>query len=297
MTVMSMTGYGSSSVDLEGGAGHVSIAIRSVNHRNLDLRFRVGPEISALEMDLRTCVRQRLHRGHVDVTIQWEQDAQRTSQVRVDESLAKQLGEALETVNRVSGVDAVIDLSTLTRFPGVITLDSDSKIALTSDHVNAITEALRQALDGLVAMRTEEGSRIAEELAMRIGQVQSVSTTIMGLVPAVVDAHRERLRTRIADLCEQTLDEGRLEQEVALLADKTDVAEELSRIASHCLQFEGELSSHPEASGKKLEFIAQELLRELNTIGSKSQDTKIRSLVIEAKTEMERIREQLANVE
>ncbi len=297
MTVLSMTGYGSSSVELSDGAGQITIALRSVNHRNLDLRFRVGLDIGALEMELRSALRKRLHRGHVDVTIQWNRDEQSTAQVHVDESLAQQLGKALETVNRVSGLDTVIDLSTLTRFPGVITLESDTRSALSKDHEKAIVDGVQNALDGLIAMRSEEGARIAAELSGRVGTVRTIALGIQESTPRIVEAHRERLRTRIAELTDQTLDEGRLEQEVAVLADKADVAEELSRIESHCLQFDAELSDEAGTSGKKLEFIAQELLRELNTIGSKSPDTAIRSSVIEAKAEMERIREQLANVE
>ena len=297
MTVMSMTGYGSSSVELSDGGGQVTIALRSVNHRNLDLRFRVGLDIGALEMELRSALRKRLHRGHVDVTIQWNRDEHSTARVQVDEELARQLGEALETVNRVSGLDTVIDLSTLTRFPGVITLESDTRSTLSDAHATAIVGGVQSALDALIAMRSEEGGRIAAELSERVGHVRTIALGIQNMTPVIVEAHRERLRTRIAELTEQTLDEGRLEQEVAILADKADVAEELSRIESHCIQFDSELSAEQGTSGKKLEFIAQELLRELNTIGSKSPDTTIRSAVIEAKTEMERIREQLANVE
>ena len=245
--VMSMTGYGAATIDLGEGKGRLQVTVRSVNHRNLDLRFRLATDIGALEMVMRKSIQERLRRGHVDVSLQRDRSVQTESVVRVDEGLAKQLGSALERLNDVSGVDAVIDPVTVARFPGVLTVES------THD------------------------------------------TTLDG--PQLVAAHRERLRERIAELTEQPLDEGRLEHEVALLADKADVAEELSRIQSHCDQFTAELANEPSASGKKLEFITQELLRELNTIGSKSPDTQIRALVIEGKSELERIREQLANVE
>lgn len=295
--VMSMTGYGAATIDLGEGKGRLQVTVRSVNHRNLDLRFRLGSDIGALEMVMRKGIQERLRRGHVDVSLQRDRSVQSESVVRVDEGLAQQLGSALERLNDVSGVDAVIDLGTVARFPGVITVESVHDMTLDEGHEGQLRAGLTEALDALVAMRAAEGSGIADELAMRVATIQSLGEQIEESGPQLVAAHRERLRERIAELTEQPLDEGRLEHEVALLADKADVAEELSRIQSHCDQFTAELANEPLASGKKLEFMTQELLRELNTIGSKSPDTHIRALVIEGKSELERIREQLANVE
>jgi uncharacterized protein (TIGR00255 family) len=295
--VMSMTGYGAATIDLGEGKGRLQVTVRSVNHRNLDLRFRLATDIGALEMVMRKSIQERLRRGHVDVSLQRDRSVQTESVVRVDEGLAKQLGSALERLNDVSGVDAVIDPVTVARFPGVLTVESTHDTTLDEGHEEQLRAGLAQALDALVTMRAAEGSGIADELAMRVATIQSLGKQIEESGPQLVAAHRERLRERIAELTEQPLDEGRLEHEVALLADKADVAEELSRIQSHCDQFTAELANEPSASGKKLEFITQELLRELNTIGSKSPDTQIRALVIEGKSELERIREQLANVE
>jgi uncharacterized protein (TIGR00255 family) len=298
MTVHSMTGFGEAVIDLPGTFGRYRVTVRTVNHRHLDVRFRFGSEYASLESDLRQTIKSALRRGHVDVFLAPESAADGVAEVHVDEGLARQLVSAFDRVRDVTGVDSPIDLATIVRYPGVVHVGSRStEGGLTDDSKAAILTGLKDALEALINMRKVEGERTATDLHARVASIDTMATSLETMVPTIVATQAERLRERIAELTDVNPDPERLAQEVAILADKMDVAEELTRLRSHCLQFQDELAKEPSGSGRKLEFITQEMLREFNTIGSKAADADARRKVIDGKSELERIREQVVNLE
>ena len=290
--IRSMTGFGAG----RGSAGgeELDVEVRSVNHKYCEVKVRLPREIAALELDTTKTVRERLARGGIDVSVR-RAGASGGVAPRVDVPLAEAYARAFAEVKARLGLDGAVTLADVVGAEGVVRLDER---ALDLDAAReALRPALASALDALVAMRAREGEALARDLAGRLESVDALVGRAAALVPQSVEHHRARLAERIEELSRGVaLDPARLAQEVALFADRTDVTEEVTRLRSHLAQARALLAG-AEPAGRKLDFLVQEMHREVNTVGSKSQSAEIGAIVVAAKAEIERLREQVQNVE
>jgi uncharacterized protein (TIGR00255 family) len=290
--IRSMTGFGAG----RGGAAaeELEVEIRSVNHKYCEVKVRVPRELAALEVELAKAVRERLARGGIDVSVR-RPGASAALAPRVDAALAESYVRAFTEIQARLGLPGTVTIADVLGAEGVVRLEERSV------DVDAAREAARRALavalDALVAMRGREGEALARDLGSRLDGVEAIVEQVATLVPRTVEHYRARLSERIEELTRgMPLDPARLAQEVALFADRTDVAEEVTRLRSHLAQVRGLLAGG-EPAGRKLDVLVQEMHREVNTIGSKSQSAEIAALVVQAKAEVERMREQVQNVE
>lgn len=290
--IRSMTGFGAGRGSASGE--DVEVEIRSVNHKYCEVKARLPRELSPLEHEVVRAVKDRLARGGVEVTVRRSAPGSLVTP-RVDAALAESYARAFAEIQARLGLPGPVTLADVIRAEGVVRLE-ERTVA-----IEAVSEALRRgmaaALDALVAMRGREGLALAKDLASRLELIEQLTGRIAEQAPRVVEQHRARLADRIAELARGVaLDPTRLAQEVALFADRTDVAEEITRLRSHVGQVRT-LLSIPEPAGRKLDFLVQEMHREANTIGSKSQSADIAGHVVALKAEIERMREQVQNVE
>ncbi len=288
-----MTGFGAGRGEAGGEA--ISVELRSVNGKFCEVKPRVPRELSALEPELVKTIKARISRGVIDAFVRREAGGARGPAPRADLPLAAAYAKALRDLKDSLGLAGEPTVQDLAAMEGVIAIGDtapDPQAAAT-----ALQQALLAAIDALDQMRRREGEALARDLSARLDAIEKGAREVSLLAPLQVNAVRERLATRIAELTRGvSLDPARLAQEVAVFADRTDVTEELTRLASHLAQARGLISSQAPA-GRKLEFLVQELNREINTIGSKSQHAGIAGMVVELKAELERIREQVQNVE
>jgi uncharacterized protein (TIGR00255 family) len=290
--IRSMTGFGSGRGASSGE--EVVVEIRSVNHKFCEVKIRLPRELSALETDIGRAVKDRLARGGVEVTVR-RAGPGGSMAPRVDAALAEAYARAHAEVAARLGLHGQISLSDIIAAEGVIRLD-DREADLDAAR-GATDRALGQALEALVAMRVREGEALRRDLEARLTTVEGLVVRVEALAPQAVEHHRTRLAERVLELTRGIpLDPSRLAQEIALLAERTDVAEEVTRLRSHVAQARQLLGSG-EPAGRKLDFLVQEMHREGNTIGSKSQHAEISAVVVALKAEIERMREQVQNVE
>ncbi len=291
--ISSMTGFGSGRSC--GGDAEFSVELRSVNHKFCDVKLRMPFELSPLEGELVRFIKERIARGSIDVSIKRPKAASEGISLVVNQKLAADYLEAANALAASLGVQPVADIRSLLSVDGVIVKETQP---LDLDALKVpLFAALSQAIDALKNMRRREGEALRDDLLGRLKFIQERVAVIKTLTPQTVESYRQRLDERIAELTKGIpLDPQRLAQEVALFADKVDVAEETTRLDTHLRAFEGMLRSD-EAVGRKMDFLIQEINREVNTIGSKSQSTDVASLVIELKAEIERVREQVQNIE
>jgi uncharacterized protein (TIGR00255 family) len=290
--IRSMTGFGAGRGSA--GAEELDVEVRSVNHKYCEVKVRLPRELAALEVDAAKAVRERLARGGVDVSVR-RAGAAGTVAPRVDAPLAEAYARAFAEVKARLGLAGAVTLADVVGAEGVVRLEER---ALDVDGAReALRAALGTALDALVAMRAREGEALGRDLASRLDAVEALVARAATLVPQAVEHHRDRLAERVQELTRGiALDPARLAQEVALFADRTDVTEEVTRLRSHLGQARALLAG-AEPAGRKLDFLVQEMHREVNTIGSKSQSAEIAAIVVSAKAEIERLREQVQNVE
>lgn len=289
----SMTGFGRG--ESAGDPGRIVMEIKAVNHRFSEVVFRMPRQFNALEDAARKLVQGRVSRGRMDLFISWEAAAKARG-VKVDKELAIAYHSALKELAGEIGSKSELSLDTLARLPDVITVAEDQA---TADELWPLFEsALLQALDGLMEMREREGAGLVADLEARLGALAAFGDTVADRAPMVVDEYRSRLARRLEELLPQGsgVDPQRLAQEVAIFADRADISEELQRLRSHLEQFRQTLTE-TDSIGRKLDFLVQEIGREINTIGSKANDATITSRVVEAKGELEKIREQVQNIE
>jgi uncharacterized protein (TIGR00255 family) len=288
----SMTGYGQGTVS--GETFTVSVDLRSVNNRNLDIHWRAPQDLASLEVALKKQIQAALSRGRVDVTISFSQTAD--SVYELNRPLIRGYLEALRVMREEFGLTGDADLATLSRLPNVL-LPKTASNTLSDTVIQGIEAALTHALAGLVAMRAVEGHELQKELLSRVERIEKQVAIVESGADGLVDAYRDKLRKRVTELLEKnTIDETRLAQEVAYLAERSDISEEIARLKSHMTQLRELLSNDGEV-GKKLDFLLQETNREANTILSKSSELSICDAAIEIKTEVEKLREQANNVE
>jgi uncharacterized protein (TIGR00255 family) len=290
--IRSMTGFGAGRGSVNGE--EVDVEVRSVNHKYCEVKARLPRELGALEHDVVRAVKERVARGGVDVAVRRTQSGSLVAP-RVDVGLAESYARAFAEVQARLGLPGAVTLADVIAAEGVVRLDErpiDVEIV-----GEALRRALAAALAQLVAMRAREGEALARDLAARLDELERLVARVAELAPRSVEQYRERLAERVAELSRGVpVDPARLAQEVAVFADRTDVAEEVTRLRSHLAQVRA-LLGLTEPAGRKLDFLVQEMHREANTIGSKSQNADIAGVVVALKAEIERMREQVQNVE
>ena len=291
--VSSMTGFGRGKAAQDGR--EMTVELKSVNHRYLDLAFRMPRHISFTEDTLRTTLNESLSRGHVDVFVNYRNTRTDAKEVRIDTGL---LGAYLKSVKEAAAelmMENDMTLSTALRLPDVTDIvEADEDNAAVAALAKAAAEA---AVKELVAARRGEGERLADDLTVRLKTVDELREKIELRAPMVVEEYANKLNERIEVMLGSVeVDRQRLATEVALFADKASIDEELVRLKSHTAQAR-ELLDQSEAAGRRLDFVVQEMNREFNTIGSKANDAEIARLVILGKAELEKIREQVQNIE
>ena len=288
----SMTGYGRCHIEEDGR--EMTVEVKSVNHRFLDISYRLSRTLSFLDDAVRKGVGARLSRGHVDVFVSYANHRQDAKEVRVDTALAVAYQKALCELAGAVGKNADVPLTDYARLPDVLTVQEKEE---GQQAVRELFErALCGALDGLIVMREQEGARMRADILEKIANIASIRERVLERAPLVVEEYRDKLHQRIAALTEGEIDEARLITEVAIFADRAAIDEELVRLLSHIAAIR-ETVELTEPVGRKLDFLVQELNREVNTIGSKASDTMIAQAVVSAKGEIEKLREQVQNVE
>jgi len=294
--IHSMTGFGRGECEVDGQA--FLVEVRSVNHRHLDVQTRLPRPLARLEPELRRRVQARLARGKVDVSVS-QPGMLGSGEVIIDRETAARYVEAARELARDHGLDDALPAARLLALPGVAR-QAERELA-DETLAPALAGALDAAVDGLLAMRSAEGAALERELRERLAAATALIDAIAARADDVQQAARERLRKRAAQLAQETggLDEARLHQEVVWAADRLDVTEELVRSRSHVEQFEQTLAEAAPGTphGRRLEFLLQEMVRETNTIGSKASDAPVAHQVVDLKSELERLREQVLNVE
>jgi uncharacterized protein (TIGR00255 family) len=297
-SLKSMTGYAQARVEQDGWA--LRISLRSVNHRFLDLHLRMPDGFEVFEPRIRQAVRDRLRRGHVDVTVHYEPAG--PAAVHVHRDVAAAYLSAAEEIRKQFGLQGEPDLAAILRLPGVI-----GSTALPSEEEaealgRRIASCLEEALARLEEMRRSEGRHLAEEMSARLRAIAEHATRIEELAERVRPAYARRMETRLRELMGAVpVEPARVAQEAALLAERGDICEEISRLHSHVQQFE-KLLAGPGEAGKKLDFLLQEMQREANTMLSKTPGVEadglaITELALEVKSQIEKLREQVQNIE
>jgi uncharacterized protein (TIGR00255 family) len=292
--IKSMTGFGQAENEAA-QEFRLRVEVRSVNHRYLDLSIRTPRDIQPLEEKVRRGIQQAVSRGRIDCTVTLREGSTPNVHVMIDKTLVDAYYHALTQVGALCALEEKPDLSLITRFPDCIRVEKDQvnlEIIL-----QQLEPTLKLALSGLVEQREAEGARLAEDITGRLSTVRNLVTGVEQRTPAVTDEYRRKLQERITSYLDDVeVDPARLLTEVAIFADRSNVTEELVRLKSHLTAFHQALQEDSPV-GRKLDFLTQELFREVNTIGSKANDYEIARLTVDMKTELEKIREQVQNIE
>jgi uncharacterized protein (TIGR00255 family) len=291
--IRSMTGFGAA--DGLVGSTHVSLELRTVNHRFFSPSLKLPTALSRWEGDVREALRKRIARGHVTVSARLERAD--TPAAVIDAGRFAEYAAQLKTLRDANGLGGEVDVATVLRLPEVVRVGSEDDVP--DDGAEALVSLVDRAATELTEMREREGARLAGIILERLAVIESAVERIAARAPARVIAQRDRLLENVAKLANGVvLDDQRLAQEIAILADRLDVGEEIDRFRTHIAAFAETLRDGAgEAVGKRLGFLLQEMLREANTTGSKANDAEIQRDVIAVKEELERIREQVENIE
>lgn len=292
--IRSMTGYGKG--ESENQLYKLKIELKSVNHRYLDVNLKLPRYLIYLEEGIKKLIKEKINRGKVDVFVNFDFSDASSMDVKVDIPLARSFKFALEELKTELEIDDTIRLNNILSISDVIKTE---KKELDEDLVwETIKEATEEALDKILQMREYEGEQLKADIFNKLDNIEAISSRIEMRAPLVVEEYRGKLNERIQSILEEgtVVDPDRLAMEVAIYADKSSIDEELTRLKSHVLQLKAILSEDG-AVGRKLDFLIQEFNREVNTIGSKSSDSDIVKAVVELKSEIEKIREQVQNIE
>jgi uncharacterized protein (TIGR00255 family) len=291
--ITSMTGFGRRQATWQDGT--IAVEVRSVNHRFLETSIRLPKSLGHLEETFKKAIQQHCVRGRVDLTMTMQGGRGGTRVLQLDAPLAKQYHQALRTLQRTLKLKGSIDIGLLAGFRDIMTLSDQpgDEPKLTK----AVEKLGLQAVQDLAKMRKQEGALLAEDIVARLNTVRQFKRDIADRAPAVASEAFERMKARVAKLLgDEIPDVPRLNQELALYADRCDITEELVRLDAHMIQF-NQTIHRTESVGKTLDFLLQEMGREVNTIGSKANDATITACVVQMKAELERVREQIQNVE
>ena len=291
--IKSMTGYGRGK--WEGDTKRVEVEMKSVNHRFCDISPRLPRRLNSLETRVGNFIRQRISRGRVEVLVTVDDSSLAEQKLELDLDLARDIHRALKALQENLRLPGEIRLETLANFKDIFTR-KEVETDLEKEWVSVLA-ALEGALNGLDAMRRDEGLALRQDFLKRLMAIEGMIQEIEGKAPLVLRACRDRLAQRVRELSGGLqIDEARLAQEVAYLAERSDITEEIVRIRSHLIQFR-DLLDLPEPAGRKMEFLLQEINREANTLSSKASDSGIAQVAVGIKSELEKIREQVQNVE
>jgi len=291
--IKSMTGYGGA----KGTSGklEISIEVRSVNNRYLDSNIKMPRVFNSLEESFKSIVHETISRGKVDVFITIDSTKSDDIEIRINRPLVEAYVSALRTIAWENELNSDIRVADLTRFPDI--LQAEKREADTEVMRSEISKILITALSDFNLMREREGKKLSRDIADRLDEIEKLTKTAEEISPRSVEEYRKKLEARINEVLQSTnIDEARILTEVAIFADKTAISEELVRLRSHIAQLRELLSSH-EPVGRKIDFIVQELNREANTIGSKGNDAEMSKVIVDLKSEIEKIREQAQNIE
>lgn len=289
----SMTGFGKGTAAADGR--EISVELKSVNNRFLDVGMRLPRQLSFLEDTIRNTIASGISRGHVDVFVNYRNDRNDAKTVKIDGKLAGAYLSAARELEETYGIPNDISASTVLRLPDV------AEIVAADEDMDAVTalaaEASAKAVENLRTMRRSEGERLKADLTLHVNALKDVLAKIEVRAPLVPEEYRQKLLSRIAEMTgEAELDRARLATEVALFADRAAIDEEIARMHSHFTHFDALLPDE-EPTGRKFDFLVQEMNRECNTIGSKANDAVLTEQVLAAKAEIEKLREQIQNIE
>lgn len=292
--IKSMTGFGKASLDIN--QRQYQIEIKTVNHRYLDISIKMPRIISYLEDEVKKCITSKIKRGKVDVFITYKNNGTDGKSIKINKELAKKYIEQLRILAEEENLLANIEVTEISKFPDVLLIQADEDDELIKKE---IVEVTNNAVERLIEMRQTEGNKIFNDLQARIEDIKLKNKEISKLSTGLIEEYVVKLEKRIKEILNTTtqeIDKTRLEQEVVIYADKCSVEEEVTRLGSHIYQLKDLLKSD-ETVGKKLDFLIQEMNREINTIGSKANNLKITNYVVDVKTQIENIREQVQNIE
>lgn len=292
--IKSMTGFGRSQLSVNGYT--VSCEIKGVNHRYFDPHIRMPRRYGILEDKVKDEIKKYVHRGRIELSINIEKTGESTRNIKVDKDLAMAYYNSLKDLAEYLEMKPASSLVDIFRLPDVFSLEDAEEdlevIWLT------LQQALTEALDGLMQMRINEGHNLLEDLIARTNFILNEVGRLESRAPLLEKEYEEKLRTKITEMIPlDTVDENRILQEVAIFSDRVSITEEIVRLQSHVKQFNAALAKGDEAIGRKCDFIVQEMFREINTVASKANDIEMNQIVISVKTELEKIREQLQNIE
>lgn len=290
--IKSMTGYGKSNISKN--LREYQVEIKSVNHRYLDVTIKMPRSLSYLEEDIKKVISANITRGKVDVFITFNNNSLEGRDIKINTEIARMYIKELKNLAESEGIVADIPVTEISKLPDVLTIQNNQDDETIK---NELLEVTNKAIENLVGMRKIEGEKIAQDLLSRIQDIEQKVKKISSLSTGLIEEYVVKLNTRIKELLpDQEIDETRLAQEVVIYADKCSIEEEVTRLNSHIYQFR-ELLNSDEAVGKKIDFMIQEMNRETNTIGSKANNLEITNEVINIKTQLENIREQVQNIE
>jgi uncharacterized protein (TIGR00255 family) len=292
--IISMTGYGKAEGDFEGK--NYSIELRSVNNRFCEISFKYPRYLSSKDFQLKDIIKKKVSRGKINATLNVKTDGSADYQVKVNEDAAKYYHKMLEDLKSTTGVNGEIGLEHLLKFSEVLDMNDTEEVS--DEEFNFISELLNKALDDIIEMKAKEGSSIREDLIKRIEFIDKETERVLEISEKNKPAVKEKIVKKVEGLLndKELIDEKRLEMEFVLLSDKLDISEECTRLDSHLKYFREYIDSD-ELAGRRLVFLVQEMNREVNTIASKSMNAEISQSASVQKEELEKIREQLQNVE
>ena len=291
--IKSMTGFGRAKCEYEGR--EYNVEIKSVNHKYSDVSIKIPRQISYLEEKVRKEILTKVSRGKIDVFITLQDYSEKGKNIKNNKEVAKVYISQLRELAEETGITADIDVIDISKFPEVLNISNQDNEEIYWDELRGVLDT---ALDNFVAMRETEGNKICDDLKVRMERIKEKVSKISSYSAGLVEEYIVKLNARVKELMStDVIDENRLAQEIVIFSDKSSIQEELTRLDSHISQFLDLLSNGNSPVGKKLDFIIQEMNREVNTIGSKANSTKISEGVIELKTEIEDVREQIQNIE
>ena len=290
--IKSMTGYGKSSLSIN--SREYQVEIKTVNHKYIDVNIKMPRIISYLEEDVRKLVVSRIKRGKVDIQISFENYSQDGNDVKINTELAQIYIQSLRKLAEAENLSSNIEVTEITKLPDVLTIKSNLDENETKEE---LLQVVNEAIDKLIQMRKIEGEKISKDILDKITRIEQKNEEIFGLSTGLIEEYVVKLEARVKELLKtEELDKSRLMQEVVIYADKCSVEEEVTRLRSHIYQL-SQLIKSEEPIGKKMDFLIQEMNRETNTIGSKANNLEITNIVVDIKTILEDIREQIQNIE
>ncbi len=292
--IKSMTGFGR--CEISDGERKFTVEMKGVNHRYLDVNIRMPKKLNYFETAIRNFLKQSVQRGKVDLFITYEDLSESQVSLRYNEALAGEYLMYLRQIGEKFSLENDIRVSTLSRYPEVLTMEE--QVVDEEELWNGLKKALHGATERFVETRVLEGERLKEDIVSKLDKMLELVEYIEERSPKIVAEYREKLENKVKELLADTqMEEGRIAAEVVIFADKICTDEEIVRLKSHVVHMKETLLSDENGIGRKLDFIAQEMNREANTILSKSTDLEISNCAIELKTEIEKVREQIQNIE